>query len=72
MIKSPKSPFSSNQITFGSQLNVSFFSYSRRHDSSIGFGAPVRANMRAGGVTNAAVASNLMETVRFIISSPNK
>ncbi|KAG2241776.1 hypothetical protein Bca52824_096379 [Brassica carinata] len=35
----------------------------RRHDSSIGFGAPVRANMRAGGVTNAAVASNLMETV---------
>ncbi|KAL0875146.1 hypothetical protein Bca101_024851 [Brassica carinata] len=35
----------------------------RRHNSSIGFGAPVRANMRAGGVTNAAVASNLMETV---------
>ncbi|KAG2299225.1 hypothetical protein Bca4012_010793 [Brassica carinata] len=35
----------------------------RRHDSSIGFGAPVRANMRVGGVTNAAVASNLMETV---------
>lgn len=35
----------------------------RRHDSSIGFGAPVRANMRAGGGTNAAVASNLMETV---------
>ena len=40
-----------------------FFLTSRRHDSSIGFGAPVRANMRAGGVTNAAVASNLMETV---------
>ncbi|XP_010520973.1 PREDICTED: CLP protease regulatory subunit CLPX1, mitochondrial [Tarenaya hassleriana] len=35
----------------------------RRHDSSIGFGAPVRANMRAGGVTNATVASTLMETV---------
>ncbi|KAG2310475.1 hypothetical protein Bca52824_022032 [Brassica carinata] len=35
----------------------------RRHDSSIGFGVPVRANMRAGGVTNAAVASNLMEIV---------
>ncbi|XVF12677.1 hypothetical protein REPUB_Repub08aG0139700 [Reevesia pubescens] len=35
----------------------------RRQDSSIGFGAPVRANMRAGGVTNAAVASSLMETV---------
>ncbi|XP_021909223.1 CLP protease regulatory subunit CLPX1, mitochondrial isoform X2 [Carica papaya] len=35
----------------------------RRQDSSIGFGAPVRANMRAGGVTDAAVASSLMETV---------
>ncbi|XVF10076.1 hypothetical protein REPUB_Repub07fG0151900 [Reevesia pubescens] len=35
----------------------------RRQDSSIGFGAPVRANMRASGVTNAAVASSLMETV---------
>ncbi|KAE8694708.1 CLP protease regulatory subunit X isoform 2 [Hibiscus syriacus] len=35
----------------------------RRQDSSIGFGAQVRANMRAGGVTNAAVTSSLMETV---------
>ncbi|KAJ4726663.1 CLP protease regulatory subunit like [Melia azedarach] len=35
----------------------------RRQDSSIGFGAPVRSNMRAGGVTDAAVASSLMETV---------
>ncbi|XWS37987.1 hypothetical protein CRYUN_Cryun19dG0091700 [Craigia yunnanensis] len=35
----------------------------RRQDSSIGFGAPVRANMRAAGVTNAVVASSLMETV---------
>ncbi|GLT59787.1 hypothetical protein SLA2020_325870 [Shorea laevis] len=35
----------------------------RRHDSSIGFGAPVRANMRASGVTTASVASSLMETV---------
>ncbi|XP_022763835.1 CLP protease regulatory subunit CLPX1, mitochondrial-like isoform X2 [Durio zibethinus] len=35
----------------------------RRQDSSIGFGAPVRANMRAGGVTNAVVVSSLMETV---------
>ncbi|KAL5803450.1 hypothetical protein ACOSQ4_031755 [Xanthoceras sorbifolium] len=35
----------------------------RRQDSSIGFGAPVRANMRAGGVTDAAVTSSLMETV---------
>ncbi|XP_022750407.1 CLP protease regulatory subunit CLPX3, mitochondrial-like isoform X2 [Durio zibethinus] len=35
----------------------------RRQDSSIGFGAPVRANMRATGVTNAAVASSLLESV---------
>ncbi|XP_028789826.1 CLP protease regulatory subunit CLPX1, mitochondrial isoform X2 [Neltuma alba] len=35
----------------------------RRQDSSIGFGAPVRANMRTGGVTDAAVASSLLETV---------
>uniref|UniRef100_A0A5B7AJQ6 Putative CLP protease regulatory subunit X isoform 1 n=1 Tax=Davidia involucrata TaxID=16924 RepID=A0A5B7AJQ6_DAVIN len=35
----------------------------RRQDSSIGFGAPVRANMRTGGVTNAAVTSSLLETV---------
>ncbi|XP_076944226.1 CLP protease regulatory subunit CLPX1, mitochondrial-like [Bidens hawaiensis] len=35
----------------------------RRQDSSIGFGAPVRANMRIGGVTTAAVTSTLLETV---------
>ncbi|KAM4068719.1 hypothetical protein ACB094_12G034400 [Castanea mollissima] len=35
----------------------------RRQDSSIGFGAPVRANMRAGGVTDASVTSSLLETV---------
>ncbi|KAK7283711.1 hypothetical protein RIF29_13437 [Crotalaria pallida] len=35
----------------------------RRQDSSIGFGAPVRANMRAGGVTDSAVTSSLLETV---------
>ncbi|XP_059667243.1 CLP protease regulatory subunit CLPX1, mitochondrial isoform X2 [Cornus florida] len=35
----------------------------RRQDSSIGFGAPVRAKMRTGGVTSAAVASSLLETV---------
>ncbi|XP_043720095.1 CLP protease regulatory subunit CLPX1, mitochondrial-like [Telopea speciosissima] len=34
----------------------------RRQDSSIGFGAPVRANMRTGGLTNAAVTSSLLET----------
>ncbi|KAE9592638.1 putative ATPase, AAA-type, core, Clp protease, ATP-binding subunit ClpX [Lupinus albus] len=35
----------------------------RRQDSSIGFGAPVRANMRAGGVTDSAVVSSLLESV---------
>ncbi|XP_002516670.2 CLP protease regulatory subunit CLPX1, mitochondrial isoform X1 [Ricinus communis] len=35
----------------------------RRQDSSIGFGAPVRANMRMGSVTSAAVTSSLLETV---------
>ncbi|KAL3641528.1 hypothetical protein CASFOL_016496 [Castilleja foliolosa] len=35
----------------------------RRQDSSIGFGAPIRANMRAGGVTDAAITSSLLETV---------
>ncbi|XVF57666.1 hypothetical protein PTKIN_Ptkin07bG0000300 [Pterospermum kingtungense] len=35
----------------------------RRQDSSIGFGAPVRANMRTTGVTNAAVTSSLLESV---------
>ncbi|XP_073315160.1 CLP protease regulatory subunit CLPX1, mitochondrial-like isoform X2 [Primulina huaijiensis] len=34
----------------------------RRHDSSIGFGAPVRANMRTDTVTSAAVTSSLLET----------
>ncbi|GAB2283954.1 hypothetical protein Dimus_018435 [Dionaea muscipula] len=34
----------------------------RRHDSSIGFGAPVRANMRSGAVTSAVVASSLLES----------
>lgn len=35
----------------------------RRQDSSIGFGAPVRANMRTGGLTNAVVTSSLLESV---------
>ncbi|XP_057975884.1 CLP protease regulatory subunit CLPX2, mitochondrial isoform X2 [Malania oleifera] len=35
----------------------------RRQDSSIGFGAPVRANMRTGGLTNAVVTSLLLESV---------
>lgn len=35
----------------------------RRHDSSIGFGAPVRANMRTSGPTSAVVASSLLDNV---------
>ncbi|CDP11543.1 unnamed protein product [Coffea canephora] len=35
----------------------------RRQDSSIGFGAPVRANLRTGGITNATVTSSLLESV---------
>ncbi|XP_066331919.1 CLP protease regulatory subunit CLPX1, mitochondrial-like [Miscanthus floridulus] len=35
----------------------------RRHDSSIGFGSPVRANMRAGGISSAQVTSSLLESV---------
>ncbi|KAI3929350.1 hypothetical protein MKX01_006586 [Papaver californicum] len=35
----------------------------RRHDSSIGFGKPVRANMRSGGVIDATVTSHLLGTV---------
>ncbi|KAJ8769962.1 hypothetical protein K2173_009044 [Erythroxylum novogranatense] len=35
----------------------------RRQDSSIGFGAPVRANMSAAGVTSALVTSSLLECV---------
>ncbi|KAI3873727.1 hypothetical protein MKX03_029457 [Papaver bracteatum] len=35
----------------------------RRHDSSIGFGEPVCANMRSGGVIDATVTSHLLETV---------
>lgn len=35
----------------------------RRQDSSIGFGAPIRANLRPGGLTSAEVTSSLLETV---------
>ncbi|PHT41516.1 ATP-dependent Clp protease ATP-binding subunit ClpX [Capsicum baccatum] len=35
----------------------------RRQDSSIGFGAPVRTNMRIGGLTDAVVTSSLLESV---------
>lgn len=39
--------------------------YPRREDSSIGFGAPVRTNMRVAGLTNAVVTSSLLESVRI-------
>ncbi|KAJ4717627.1 CLP protease regulatory subunit CLPX2, mitochondrial [Melia azedarach] len=35
----------------------------RRQDSSIGFGAQVRANMRSSGLTDALVTSSLLESV---------
>ncbi|GAB4858476.1 CLP protease regulatory subunit clpx1, mitochondrial [Ancistrocladus abbreviatus] len=35
----------------------------RHHDSSIRFGAPVRANMRTSGPTNAVAASSLLDNV---------
>ncbi|GLT90695.1 hypothetical protein SLE2022_086160 [Rubroshorea leprosula] len=35
----------------------------RRQDASIGFGAPVRTNMRSGGLTSSAVTSSLLESV---------
>ena len=37
--------------------------FSRRHDSSIGFRAQVRSNMRTGGVINAEITSSLLESV---------
>ncbi|XP_010682114.2 CLP protease regulatory subunit CLPX1, mitochondrial isoform X1 [Beta vulgaris subsp. vulgaris] len=50
-------------ICGGAFVNLEKTISERRHDSSIGFGAPVRANMRSGGMTNAVVASSLLETV---------
>uniref|UniRef100_A0A0E0CB95 Clp ATPase C-terminal domain-containing protein n=1 Tax=Oryza meridionalis TaxID=40149 RepID=A0A0E0CB95_9ORYZ len=35
----------------------------RRQDSSIGFGAPIRTNMRSSGVTDPMVTSSLLESV---------
>ncbi|AQK69789.1 ATP-dependent Clp protease ATP-binding subunit clpX [Zea mays] len=35
----------------------------RRHDSSIGFRAQVRSNMRSGGVINAEITSSLLKSV---------
>ncbi|KAG8058974.1 hypothetical protein GUJ93_ZPchr0002g23798 [Zizania palustris] len=43
----------------------------RRQDSSIGFGARVRANMRAGGISSAQVTSSLLESVSYHDSRSN-
>ncbi|KAK9069940.1 hypothetical protein SSX86_010338 [Deinandra increscens subsp. villosa] len=50
-------------ICGGAFINLEKTISERRQDSSIGFGAPVRANMRSDRVTNAAVTSSLLESV---------
>lgn len=45
--------------------------FSRRQDSSIGFGAPVRANMATSGVTSGAITSSLLESVTTLFSYVN-
>ncbi|THG06552.1 hypothetical protein TEA_014046 [Camellia sinensis var. sinensis] len=50
-------------ICGGAFINLEKTISERRQDSSIGFGAPVRANMRSSGITSAVVASSLLETV---------
>ena len=47
-------------------LKKQLISCSRRHDSSIGFGAPVRANMRTSGPTSAAITSSLLDNVSLM------
>ncbi|KAF9690324.1 hypothetical protein SADUNF_Sadunf01G0183700 [Salix dunnii] len=50
-------------ICGGAFVNLEKTISERRQDASIGFGAPIRANMRAGAITNAMVTSSLMESV---------
>ena len=38
----------------------------RRQDSSIGFGAPIRTNMRSSGASSPMVTSSLVESVRVL------
>ncbi|KAJ9559958.1 hypothetical protein OSB04_005118 [Centaurea solstitialis] len=49
--------------TISESVRIETHVYIRRQDSSIGFGAPVRENMRSGKLTNATVASSLLESV---------
>ncbi|KAL5555060.1 hypothetical protein UlMin_037296, partial [Ulmus minor] len=50
-------------ICGGAFINLEKTISERRQDSSIGFGAPVRANMRSSRVTDALVTSSLLESV---------
>ncbi|RDX84694.1 CLP protease regulatory subunit CLPX2, mitochondrial, partial [Mucuna pruriens] len=50
-------------ICGGAFVNLEKTISERRQDSSIGFGVPVRANMRACGYTDAVVTSSLLENV---------
>ncbi|XP_010266546.1 PREDICTED: CLP protease regulatory subunit CLPX1, mitochondrial-like [Nelumbo nucifera] len=49
-------------ICGGAFIDLEKTTLERRQDSSIGFGAPVHANMKTGGLTNAFVTSSLLET----------
>lgn len=57
------------EILSGLALSFTVF---RRQDSSIGFEAPVRVNMRTGGITNAVVTSSLLESVSIRIWEKSK
>ncbi|KAJ1400407.1 P-loop containing nucleoside triphosphate hydrolase [Sesbania bispinosa] len=50
-------------ICGGAFVNLEKTISERQQDSSIGFGVPVRANMRDGGFTDAVVTSSLLENV---------
>lgn len=50
-------------ICGGAFVNLEKTIAERKQDSSIGFGAPVRANMRTGGLNDAVVTSSLLENV---------
>ncbi|KAI9086276.1 hypothetical protein K1719_031730 [Acacia pycnantha] len=58
------SEFYTKDILFicgGAFVNLEKTISERKQDSSIGFGTPIRANMRTGGVTDAILASSLLE-----------
>jgi hypothetical protein len=55
------------QNAFMLETNKCFVICFRRQDSSIGFGSPVRANMRGQRLIDAAITSSLLETVNWQI-----